>query len=175
MSSATPASTKTSTSPIFWQVMPMAPACIWSFPMAGILWVLMCGRLPIPCLARCACTRRMLFSMMSRRTVTAGVSRSPTAVMRGLSARRVAATGHAGVERALVIRATVGQGALLLRHVPLLLRLHLLLLLLPLVGPPRPSDGAEERAHAGADGRALSRVAADRAADGAEGSAAHGS
>src|ERR1700675_2783575 len=83
MSSATPASTKTSTSPIFWQVMPMAPARIWSFPIAGILWVLMCGRLPMPCLARCACTRRMLSSMMSRRTVTAGVSRSLTAVMRG--------------------------------------------------------------------------------------------
>src|SRR6266487_4138473 len=133
MSSATPAATKTSTSPIFWQVMPMAPPCIWSLPMAGILWVLMCGRLPMPCLERCACTRRILSSMMPRSMVTAGVSRSPMALMRRPSARRVAATRHAGVERALVVRA-----------------------------------------HAGAYGRALSRVAADRPADGAEGRAAHG-
>src|SRR5215469_17696487 len=61
--------------------MPMAPACICILPMAGILWVLMCGRLPMPCRARCACTRRMLSSMMAMSMVTAGVSRSRTALM----------------------------------------------------------------------------------------------
>ena len=65
MSSATPASTKTSTSPSFWQVIPIAPAAICIFPIAGILWVLMWGRLPMPWRARCACTRRILSSMMS--------------------------------------------------------------------------------------------------------------
>src|SRR5215470_7453663 len=61
--------------------MPMAPARICILPMAGILWVLMCGRLPMPCRARCACTRRMLSSMMAMSMVTAGVSRSRTALM----------------------------------------------------------------------------------------------
>ena len=48
MSSATPASTNTSASPSFWQVMPIAPAAICIFAIAGILCVLMCGRLPTP-------------------------------------------------------------------------------------------------------------------------------
>src|SRR5713101_7539918 len=181
MSSATPASTKTSTSPIFWQVMPIAPARIWSFPMAGILWVLMCGRLPMPCLERCACTRRILSSMMPRSIVTAGVSRSPMTVIRkapsrdGFSARRVAAARHACAKRALVVRAPVGQRALLLRHVSLLLRLHLLSLLLLLFFRPHPPYPAEEHADPGPDGSALSRVAPDCAADSAEGRAAEGS
>src|SRR5882724_10270376 len=76
-----PASTNTSTSPSFWQVMPMAPASICIRPIAGILCVLMCGRLAMACRERCACTRRMLSRMMSRSTVTAGVSRSATEVM----------------------------------------------------------------------------------------------
>ena len=83
-SSATLASAKTSTSPSFWQVMPTAPAAICIWPMAGILCVLMCGRLPSPCRARCACTRRMLSAITSRWIVTAGVSSAVIAVM-GLS------------------------------------------------------------------------------------------
>ena len=50
----TPAFTNTSTSPSFWHVMPMAPASICIRPIAGILCVLMCGRLPIECRARWA-------------------------------------------------------------------------------------------------------------------------
>src|SRR6266851_5887410 len=61
--------------------MPTAPAAICILPMAGILWVLMCGRLAIRCRSRWACTRRMLSSITSRCTVTAGVSRSVIAVM----------------------------------------------------------------------------------------------
>ena len=38
----------TSASPSFWQVMPMAPASICMAAIAGILWVLMCGRLARP-------------------------------------------------------------------------------------------------------------------------------
>ena len=53
----------------------------------GILWVLMWGRLPMPWRARCACTRRILSSMMSTAMVTAGVSRSEASVMSGSSAR----------------------------------------------------------------------------------------
>ena len=37
MSSATPASTNTSTSPSFWQVMPIAPACHLHLPDRGDL------------------------------------------------------------------------------------------------------------------------------------------
>ena len=76
MSSATPASAKTSTSEIFWQVMPAAPAAICMAAIAGILWVLMCGRLARPAAAIVACTRAMFASTRSRSMVTQGVSRS---------------------------------------------------------------------------------------------------
>ena len=42
-----PASAITSASPIFWQVMPSAPAATCILAMVG-LWVLMCGRLATP-------------------------------------------------------------------------------------------------------------------------------
>ena len=78
MSSATPASMKTSASLSFWQVMPIAPAsiCIWAMP--GILWVLMCGRLARPWRATISWPALMLFSSRSRSMVTAGVSSSST-------------------------------------------------------------------------------------------------
>ena len=47
-SGVTPWSANTSTSPIFWHTMPLAPASSCSRPIAGILCVLMCGRFPMP-------------------------------------------------------------------------------------------------------------------------------
>ena len=47
-SSVTPASTKISASPSFWQVRPVAPAATCMAPIAGILCVLTCGRLRFP-------------------------------------------------------------------------------------------------------------------------------
>src|SRR5688500_15663288 len=82
MSSAAPASTKVSTSPSFWQVMPTAPAAICISAIAGILCVLMCGRLAIPWRSSSAWARRMFASSLSRSMVTAGVSRSSTGAPR---------------------------------------------------------------------------------------------
>src|SRR4051812_16435720 len=78
MSSAAPASAMTSTSPSFWQVMPIAPASICFFANAGILCVLMCGRLARPWPASVSCARLMFASTMSRSITTAGVSSSAT-------------------------------------------------------------------------------------------------
>ena len=80
MSSATPASAKTSASLTFWQVMPLAPAAICMAAIAGILWVLTCGRLARPAPATAACTRAMFASTRSRSMVTQGVSSSWTPV-----------------------------------------------------------------------------------------------
>src|SRR5262249_25266335 len=80
----------------------------------------------------------------------------------------VAASRHAGAERAVVVGASLCERALLPRHVRLLLLLllpHLLLLLLE----TGTAHQAEQPAHGGADGRTLSRIAADGAAHCAEG------
>ena len=79
MSSATPAAAKTSASPTFWQVMPAAPAAICIAAIAGILWVLMCGRFAMPASATRRWPRAMLAARRSRSIVTQGVSSASTA------------------------------------------------------------------------------------------------
>src|ERR1700682_6217838 len=100
--------------------------------------------------------------------------RRPWVGREGSSPHRVAAAGHAGPERALVIGASLGHGVLLLRHVHLLLLLLLLLHLLLLLPVPHSPHTAEQGTHAGTDGRALARVAADGATDRPQGRAAEG-
>src|SRR5215813_2196109 len=90
------------------------------------------------------------------------------------SVHRVAAGRHAGGEGPVVAAAPLGQGVLLLGHVALLL-LPLLLHLLLLFHVPAAPHHAEHASHAGADGRALSRVAPNRAAHRPERRSAHGS
>src|SRR5438034_6864590 len=92
----------------------------------------------------------------------------------GSSSHRVPAAGHAGPERALVIRAPARHGALLLRHVTLLLHLHLPLLLLLLLRPTHSPYAAEESAHPGSDGRAFPGVTADGPTDRAQRRSARG-
>ena len=74
--SSSPASDITSASPIFWQVMPAAPASRCILAMSGILCVLMCGRFATPAASQAACTRAMLRSTRSRSITTAGVPNS---------------------------------------------------------------------------------------------------
>src|SRR5438477_4968152 len=68
-----PASAITSASPSFWQVMPLAPAVIWSFASIGLLWVLICGRLATPAASQAAWMRAMLRSTRSMSITAAGV------------------------------------------------------------------------------------------------------
>jgi hypothetical protein len=58
--SSMPAAAITSASPIFWQVMPLAPAATCSFASSGLLCVLMCGRLATPAASHWAWMRAML-------------------------------------------------------------------------------------------------------------------
>jgi hypothetical protein len=74
--SSSPASDITSASPIFWQVMPAAPASRCILAMSGILCVLMWGRFATPAASQAACTRAMLRSTRSRSITTAGVPNS---------------------------------------------------------------------------------------------------
>src|SRR5581483_7113628 len=60
-------------SPIFWQVMPLAPASICNFASIGLLWVLMCGRLATPAASHAFCTRAMLRSTRSMSMTATGV------------------------------------------------------------------------------------------------------
>src|ERR1700736_2793514 len=71
--SSMPASAITSASPIFWQVMPRAPAAICSFASIGLLWVLICGRLATPAASQAAWIRVMLRSTRSMSMTAAGV------------------------------------------------------------------------------------------------------
>src|SRR4029077_3796227 len=71
--SSIPASAITSASPIFWQVMPWAPAATCIFASNGLLWVLMCGRLATPAASHAAWTRAMLRSTLSMSMTAAGV------------------------------------------------------------------------------------------------------
>src|ERR1700694_19752 len=71
--SSMPASAITSASPIFWQVMPLAPAAICSFASIGLLWVLICGRLAPPAVSQAAGMRAMLRSTRSMSMTAAGV------------------------------------------------------------------------------------------------------
>src|SRR5215469_18458084 len=79
------------------------------------------------------------------------------------SVHRVAAGRHAGGEGAVVVVAPLGQRVLLLGHVALLLLPLLLLHLLLFFHVPTAPHHAEHASHAGADSRALSGVAPDRA------------
>src|ERR1700709_1222667 len=67
------ASAITSASPSFWQVMPLAPASIWSFASTGLLWVLICGRLATSAASQAAWIRAMLRSTRSMSMTAAGV------------------------------------------------------------------------------------------------------
>src|SRR5215470_7309118 len=80
----------------------------------------------------------------------------------------VAASRHAGAERAVVVGASLRHRALLPRHVRLLLLLLLPHLLLLLLLETSTAHQAEQSAHGGADGRALARIAADGPAHRAE-------
>ncbi len=71
--SSMPASAITSASPIFWQVMPLAPASICSFASIGLLCVLMCGRLATPAASQAAWMRAMLRSTLSMSMTAQGV------------------------------------------------------------------------------------------------------
>src|SRR5262245_25461871 len=66
--------------------MPTAPASICIFASAGILCVLMWGRLATPSRLRRSCRRWMLAVTVSRSTVTAGVSRVSIEVILAFSA-----------------------------------------------------------------------------------------
>src|SRR5919109_143770 len=77
--SVRPASAITSASPIFWQVMPTAPASTCRLAKKGSLCVLMCGRSFTSAVSACACARAMLASARSRSIRTAGVSISSMA------------------------------------------------------------------------------------------------
>src|SRR5260364_396952 len=68
-----PASAIISASPIFWQVMPWAPAAICSLASSGLLCVLMWGRLATPAAAHCAWMRAMLRSTLSMSMTAHGV------------------------------------------------------------------------------------------------------
>src|SRR5690242_10002110 len=74
--SSRPPSTMTSASPIFWQVMPFAPAATCSLARSVLLWVLICGRLARPATSHAAWMRAMLRSTRSMSTTTAGVPNS---------------------------------------------------------------------------------------------------
>ena len=81
MSSATPASMKTSTSPSFWQVMPMAPAADLHLADRRDLVRLDMRPVADALLGRaCAWTRAIFASSRSRWMVTAGVSSSLTSI-----------------------------------------------------------------------------------------------
>src|SRR3954452_22486048 len=67
------ASAITSASPIFWQVMPLAPASSCSLASIGLLWVLMCGRLATPAASQVAWIRAMLRSTRSMSITAQGV------------------------------------------------------------------------------------------------------
>src|SRR5262245_34393734 len=100
---------------------------------------------------------------------------APGANARCPSVHRVPAGRHAGGEGAIVVAAPLGQGVLLLGHVALLLLPLLLLHLLLFLHVPTAPHHAEEASHAGADGRALPRIAADGAAHRPERGTAEGS
>ncbi len=68
-----PAFAITSASPIFWQVMPLAPAAICIRASIGLLWVLICGRLATPAASQAAWIRAMLRSTRSMSMTAAGV------------------------------------------------------------------------------------------------------
>src|SRR5262249_7874942 len=71
--SSIPASAITSASPIFWQVMPLAPALICNCASIGFLLVLICGRLATAAASQAACTRAMLRSTLSMSMTAQGV------------------------------------------------------------------------------------------------------
>src|SRR5437773_5327414 len=71
--SSIPASAITSASPIFWQVMPLAPAAICICASIGLLWVLICGRLATPAASHAAWMRAMLRSTRSMSMTAQGV------------------------------------------------------------------------------------------------------
>src|SRR4029453_15851154 len=93
--SSIPASAITSASPIFWQVMPRAPAATCIRASVGLLWVLMGGRLATPAASHAAWMRAMLRSTRSMSMTAQGVpySRAILAaravVMRVLSLARI--------------------------------------------------------------------------------------
>src|SRR6185312_3692977 len=71
--SSIPASAITSASPIFWQVMPLAPAATCICASIGLLWVLICGRLATPALSQATWMRAMLRSTRSMSITAQGV------------------------------------------------------------------------------------------------------
>src|SRR5690242_16225853 len=71
--SSIPASAMTSASPIFWQVMPLAPALTCICASSGLLWVLICGRLATPAASQAAWIRAMLRSTLSMSMTAQGV------------------------------------------------------------------------------------------------------
>ena len=71
--SSIPAFAITSASPIFWQVMPLAPAATCIRASIGLLWVLICGRLATPAASQAAWIRAMLRSTRSMSMTAAGV------------------------------------------------------------------------------------------------------
>ena len=56
--------------------MPTAPRAICRWAIAGHLWVLVCGRTPMPLLDTVDCMVSMLCSSRSKSTQSAGVRRS---------------------------------------------------------------------------------------------------
>src|SRR5262249_32639786 len=60
-------------SPIFWQVMPRAPAVTCIRASIGLLWVLICGRLATPAASHAAWMRAMLRSTRSMSMTAQGV------------------------------------------------------------------------------------------------------
>ena len=68
-----PASAMISASPIFWQVMPLAPAATCIFAIIGLLCVLMCGRLATPAVSQASWIRAMLRSTRSMSITAQGV------------------------------------------------------------------------------------------------------
>lgn len=68
-----PALAMISASPIFWQVMPLAPAATCIFASVGFLCVLMWGRLAMPASSQAFWIRAMLRSTLSMSMTAQGV------------------------------------------------------------------------------------------------------
>jgi hypothetical protein len=83
-----PALAMISASPIFWQVMPLAPAATCIFAIVGFLCVLMCGRLATPASSQAFWIRAMLRSTLSMSMTAQGVPYS-----RAIFAARVVVMG----------------------------------------------------------------------------------
>src|SRR3954447_1656387 len=71
--SSIPACAITSASPIFWQVMPFAPAATCICANRGLLCVLICGRFATPAVSQATWMRAMLRSTRSMSITAQGV------------------------------------------------------------------------------------------------------